>query len=1038
MIKTVNFLTLRTRRRAVAGLTAAIFAFTAAISPAEEVFSAGTLAAPLKTASREFKERYVVSAICRLIEREGDTDQAGTMQDVFDRLKEVKNGFKNISFRVTSEEIIIDVPDEGLAIRYIDPSSANVITPYPDLSALKTVAVNPGKLNRQIIRRGEEKSGAFDGEELVPAERSIWEAIRGLKARGVSCVLAGRDLSELDPREAMRYLKAFCVVRDEETIYKLMEERIAGRNKEIFEAVFNPLDRLKNRRKAANDPGPLEVVHVRGGRGASTATKIWTSFAKDGLVELSIIPGAVDDGRSWADLAYMMGCTGVPDIGKCVLDMARDEDAAYFASLRLTDDPSVDPASVLEEVFNAFNGAEYKNSQRDVKRIMGAFNDLDPDRQETVRQTVSVFLGMIGPLVSEGRLSVRGDLPLRSAMILGARGIYGTWQKAADSLGSFVDSAGRVILPTEKRLYAMAILEDGMILPTENSINEMRKQSGYLYFSLGERPFTDLVDGIFQHYLGRNPDDEERRAFDRARHYEHDQPEYGRFFIRQLFPEGAEVSEEDIMGVVRHIDGIFSAANANNPTETQKEAVEKIEKAGLMIYGPTDVESNIASAVMYPGISSAIRKNDSAAKVLITNSRDSRGVEPPRTTAGSLAGRLYRWLSAGEEEMFSPGAEKTGMRDYIQYILGRGNEYENPDITDYIPFDEENIHGLGAEAVAMDLEMTTLKGSGGAVVENLPYRHMERGEYNGGAVVDAVLSLALLKELGVDLGGIDEMFQGSGRRRSGQGETPLKEETLADMESSLKNYADNEREKLLEMLGDGKPDILLRLPVQSIEGPDKREITGLVETFQMAPNAYVELFDAVSPLFTGEDLYSRAGIRRKDLPATLKNGKRTTQNTVTLLLTEKDEKLSPEDIRTRIGDADMDISGTILSPVGTGQDRGGVVRALMFGMGMMRIARAFNEPLDRIKAMDKNDGRYSELKDKAQELLEAYKNVSDPETPFVFRDSDMDSFLGFIEGDINCALRTLNKLTALLPAAPMDTEALRRVYEHARKVLKSV
>ncbi|MCX5678256.1 MAG: HD domain-containing protein [Candidatus Omnitrophica bacterium] len=59
---------------------------------------------------------------------------------------------KNPSVKVLLNEIIIEIPNEGLAVRYFDPTKANVITPYADIAKLSTKVISP-RLNRQIIHR---------------------------------------------------------------------------------------------------------------------------------------------------------------------------------------------------------------------------------------------------------------------------------------------------------------------------------------------------------------------------------------------------------------------------------------------------------------------------------------------------------------------------------------------------------------------------------------------------------------------------------------------------------------------------------------------------------------------------------------------------------------------------------------------------------------------------------------------------------------------------------------------------------------------
>lgn len=158
------------RVRFMRGFLAGVFLFASTLGWAQEerLFSAGTgnnafssgpaknskLAAELRTAKPDFKELYKAVAICHLIEDSKDLDDSGTIKYILDRLQDVKNKFQRIYFTITPNdipnEIIIEIPDEGMAVRYFDPTKANVITPYSDISKLSTKVIGP-RLNRQII-----------------------------------------------------------------------------------------------------------------------------------------------------------------------------------------------------------------------------------------------------------------------------------------------------------------------------------------------------------------------------------------------------------------------------------------------------------------------------------------------------------------------------------------------------------------------------------------------------------------------------------------------------------------------------------------------------------------------------------------------------------------------------------------------------------------------------------------------------------------------------------------------------------------------
>ncbi|MBU0895996.1 MAG: hypothetical protein KJ584_05305 [Candidatus Omnitrophica bacterium] len=106
------------------------------------------LAPPSKLESEDFKYSLTVGAICKHVEHDGNLDDKSYLNDVLARL----DAEKSSNITVLPHEIIIEIPNEGLAIRYFDPTKANVITPYSDISKLSTKIRGP-RLNRQIIHR---------------------------------------------------------------------------------------------------------------------------------------------------------------------------------------------------------------------------------------------------------------------------------------------------------------------------------------------------------------------------------------------------------------------------------------------------------------------------------------------------------------------------------------------------------------------------------------------------------------------------------------------------------------------------------------------------------------------------------------------------------------------------------------------------------------------------------------------------------------------------------------------------------------------
>ncbi|MDD3906027.1 MAG: HAD hydrolase-like protein [Candidatus Omnitrophica bacterium] len=98
--------------------------------------------------SEDFKYSLTVTAICKHVEHDGNLDDKSYLNDVLARL----DAEKNSNITVLPYEIVIEIPNEELAVRYFDPTKTNVITPYSDISKLQTKIIAP-RLHRQIIHR---------------------------------------------------------------------------------------------------------------------------------------------------------------------------------------------------------------------------------------------------------------------------------------------------------------------------------------------------------------------------------------------------------------------------------------------------------------------------------------------------------------------------------------------------------------------------------------------------------------------------------------------------------------------------------------------------------------------------------------------------------------------------------------------------------------------------------------------------------------------------------------------------------------------
>lgn len=263
-------------------------------------------------------------------------------------------------------------------------------------------------------------------------------------------------------------------------------------------------------------------------------------------------------------------------------------------------------------------------------------------------------------------------------------------------------------------------------------------------------------------------------------------------------------------------------------------------------------------------------------------------------------------------------------------------------------------------------------------------------------------------------------------------------------------YIDKSEPLFAELLGEGKPDVLLRVPVPGMEGMSKENIQDFLGEFQRKPNGYVELFDPEHEGDVDESVYrEQFGIEKKALPKSLEKGNRTPQNTVTLLSAGKNEELKAMDVKSKVGDRGMTRADTIVSPMGSG-DPAGLINASVFGLDMMKIARRMariwqgmmtapheqGRPINLNELRLRNPREYRNLMDDTQVALEKYKIVSGPDVSFEFTEYEVEGVLGLTTGDINCIVRTINKILSFLPIRPIEGDAIRKIFERVAVVIR--
>ena len=114
---------------------------------------------------------------------------------------------------------------------------------------------------------------------------------------------------------------------------------------------------------------------------------------------------------------------------------------------------------------------------------------------------------------------------------------------------------------------------------------------------------------------------------------------------------------------------------------------------------------------------------------------------------------------------------------------------------------------------------------------------------------------------------------------------------------------------------------------------------------------------------------------------------------------------------------DIDPGQTIIMPVGKYYDKAGLIRAMIFGLKLVKIARG--EADDAL----------------VEETLEQYKNFCTSLGVKKFHLSKDDILTLATSSDPNKVTHALNMLIKSLPLMPLNSEEIKEIYEHAREAL---
>lgn len=229
-----------------------------------------------------------------------------------------------------------------------------------------------------------------------------------------------------------------------------------------------------------------------------------------------------------------------------------------------------------------------------------------------------------------------------------------------------------------------------------------------------------------------------------------------------------------------------------------------------------------------------------------------------------------------------------------------------------------------------------------------------------------------------------------------------------DIELEIDNIARNSG-LISEMLGEGKKEVLIRVPVQVLEGIDRDNAARFLGALQKTANCYVELYSIEGGVEIDES-YTRYGLEKKRLPSGFI---KTRENTLTLFVPPAEGKLTPGSLLGRLGEVGLGPTQTILSPIGLQHNPVSLVNSTIMGLRLMFIARHRQEA------------------EFISETLEQYKRLFNTKE-IELTASDL---IAIACGDMNDLFKALKKLIMLLPIKRYETNEIERIYRLAEETI---
>jgi len=644
---------------------------------------------------------------------------------------------------------------------------------------LRPIAISSADRSRKDLTRRnsldlnkQQEAGKKEKERDL---REIWALLGQLKNNGITAKLKGQALYEIADLSALcRHLKSFCIIKNLADIKLILQARLNIQQSRApppqFNAteamvLYNSLFEQESLRK--ENGKQLSIVMFRGGRGASALTKEIKKKLPN--VAITALISATDDGRSWFHAAQDFNATGIPDCGKCLLDLADTEreeikNIVWFLG---SDEPGAPKLRMKGE--KAVLEEDFKNLIRNIQcgqylyDMSGAsyplFEYAMKIEGKTRAELVKYLQAFQDNYKRKSQRFTFRNITMRSVVLVGAAWYLGdpdnpNWQEAADRIGKLLSlNKHRVLFATTQRQHLVGLTEDGTIYFTETGINENPQNAPFVgQWLMDQMPDIEGMTELLKDHgveltsveIGaiksgvRMPG----RKLDGKPITDDLQKE-----IKDTSRRIVDCTPDKLRTVIEIMSDRSRTANLARGREiiANTAAVKALENAGMIIYSNTTVKSNRDPALIVRGIRKAIEASP-ALKIMFANPTIES--EPEGTTAADMVEDFMRCASEqqrlkGENISF----DDTGK--YLKYVIGMDPSVAGLDRDKvYIPFDPAKIGSITGNRivpVCLDIER---KQTTDREAQSYGMQTPEHGFYEPPIMVETITALEGLRRVG--------------------------------------------------------------------------------------------------------------------------------------------------------------------------------------------------------------------------------------------------------------------------------------------------